>query len=254
MTTTPSELSEEPSHLPQGQAVSTAEVRVVQKEAHSRRAWFARPTSIQVLVSILIAALGLLASKALGIVDQDLRSMYTEYTLAAANLAHTSSDLLRYRVTVIRAIEAPSKKDVERISSSLQDQRRRVLLKVDRYAEAGRRMLRSGSRGDQDLRTFKRSLEAYFAAADRTMSFLAKIWDTQNPSEAMALRHQAELHAAEDAGPLLVEASDALERLLFGVAEIGKDMREEGAKAIRLTSLGLILGSLLIAGLNLIER
>ena len=56
----------------------------------------------------------------------------------------------------------------------------------------------------------------------------------------------------ETAGPRLLEASDALERLLLGVAEVGKDMRDEGTSAIRATSLVLVLGSLLIAGINLI--
>ncbi|MBI3603637.1 MAG: hypothetical protein HY205_04230, partial [Nitrospirae bacterium] len=41
-----------------------------------------RPTWSQVLVSLLIAGLGWLGANALSQVDQDLRIMYTEYTLA----------------------------------------------------------------------------------------------------------------------------------------------------------------------------
>ena len=222
-------------------------------EGAGRRAWLERPTRIQLLVSVLIAALGLLGSKALGIVNQDLRSMYTEYTLAATNLAHTASDLLRYRVTVGRAMEAPTQKEFERIAASLPDQRSRVLQAVDRYAEAGKSVLRSGSRGEQDLQAYRRSLAAYFTSADQIISYQVQLWQATSPTEEAALRRQAELYAAENAGPKLVDASDALERLLSGVADFGKEMREEGGNAIRLTSLVLVIGSLLIAGLNLIN-
>ena len=215
--------------------------------------FFRRPTRMQLLVSVLIATLGILASKALAVVDQDLRNMYTEYTLAAANLAHTASDLLRYRVTVVRSIEAASQKDFERISMSLPDQRARVLHAVDRYAEASKHFLRNGSRSDQDLKGLRRSMEEYFSSTDQTTVLVKRLWQTSSVSEAAALRHQAGLHAAENAGPRLVEASDALERLLLGVAEVGKDMRDEGANAIRATSLVLVLGSLLIAALNLLD-
>jgi hypothetical protein len=216
------------------------------------RALWAWPTGMQLLISGLIAGLGLLGATALGVVDQDLRSMYTEYTLAATNLAHSSSDLLRYRITITRAVEAATKKDFDRIAASLPAQRARILTAVGRYAEAGRAVLKRGSRGDQDLQGFQRSLHAYFASADETRALLAQLWHS-SPTEAATLRRQAELHAAEDAGPKLVEASEALERLLFGVAEVGKDMRDQGTNSIRLTSLVLVLGSLLIAGLNLIR-
>jgi hypothetical protein len=236
----PALLTDEPVHVPAAPRAT-------------RPSLFVRPSGIQVLVSLLIAALGILSSKALAVVDQDLRSMYTEYTLAATNLAHTSSDLLRYRITITRAIEATTQKEFDRIAASLPDQRARILNAVGRYAEAGRGVLKRGSRGDQDLEGFQRSLEAYFASADQTKVLLIKLWSANTLKEAEEFRRQAELHAAENAGPKLVDASDALERLLFGVAEFGRDLRDQGTNSIRLASLVLVLGSLLIAGLNLVR-
>jgi hypothetical protein len=218
-----------------------------------RSLFLRRPTRMQILVSLFIAGLGFVASRALAVVDQDLRNMYTEYTLAAAKLAHTSSDLIRYRVTVVRAIEAPTQKDFERISKSLPDQRARVLQAVDRYAEASRHYLRTGSRSDQDLRGLRGSLEEYFLSTDQTIVLLIRLWKVDSPSEASALRHQAEIHAAENAGPKLVEASEALDRLLMGVAEVGRDIRDEGTNAIRIISLVLVIGSFVIAALNLLS-
>ena len=110
-----------------------------------------RPSASQVLISLLIAGLGWLSGGALSRVDQDLRIMYTEYTLGAADLAHISADVMRYRNTIIRALQADSKKDFERITESLPDQRARVQLAVDRYAAAGLRVSRSGRSEPEDI-------------------------------------------------------------------------------------------------------
>ena len=91
----------------------------------------------QVLISLLIAGLGWLSGQALSRIDQDLRIMYTEYTLGAADLAHISADVMRYRNTIIRSLEAENQKTFERITESLPGQRARIQHAVDRYAAAG---------------------------------------------------------------------------------------------------------------------
>jgi hypothetical protein len=68
---------------------------------------------------------------------------------------------------------------------------------------------------------------------------------------AAELRRQAEHHAADNSGPKLIQVSLALDRLLETVADVAKDMRDEGTKTIRATSSALIVGSLLIAFVNL---
>jgi len=45
--------------------------------------------------------------------------MYTEYTLGVTDLVHISADVMRYRNTIIRALEADRQKDFERITESL---------------------------------------------------------------------------------------------------------------------------------------
>src|SRR5918998_27434 len=78
-----------------------------------------RPTWNHILISVLIVGLGFMGAQALSQIDQDLRIMYTEYTLAATDLAHISADIIRYRTIVIRSVEAPTKKDFDRITASL---------------------------------------------------------------------------------------------------------------------------------------
>src|SRR5438046_7531697 len=97
-----------------------------------------RPAWTQILVSLLIAALGLMGARALSEVDQDLRIMYTEYTLGATDLAHISADVMRYRTIIVRSLEAPTQKDFERLTKSLPDQRARIQHAVDRRSEERR--------------------------------------------------------------------------------------------------------------------
>lgn len=213
-----------------------------------------RPSLSQMLISVLIIGLGFIGNRALSEVDQDLRIMYTEYTLAATDLAHISADIIRYRTTVIRALEAPSKKEFERITGSLPDQRARIQHAIDRYAAASLRVSRSGRSEPQDLEAVRQSLDAYIAAANRTINLLVQLWSAPSPEEAADLRTKAELQAADNAGPKLIQVSLALDRLLETVADVAKDMRDEGTKTIRSTSATLLIGSLLIAFLNLLFK
>lgn len=212
------------------------------------------PSAGQIAISLMIAGLGVLSANALSQVDEDLRIMYTEYTLAAADIAHVSADVIRYRTTIVRAVEAPTKKDFERITAALPDQRSRIQNAIDRYAAASLRVSRSGRSEPQDIQAVRESLDAYFAAASKTINLLVQIWIASSAQEAAELRSQAELHAADNAGPKLIQVSLALDRLLETVAEVAKDMRDEGTRTIRDTSMALVVGSLLIAVLNLFTR
>jgi len=210
-----------------------------------------RPGWAQILVSLMITGLGFIGAKALGQVDEDLRIMYTEYTLAATDLAHISANVIRFRTTIIRSLEAPTQKDFERITASLPHQRASIQHAVDRYASASLRVSRSGRSEPEDIKAVQESLDAYFAAASQTTLLMSQLWIAKSPEEAAALRTKAEQWAADNAGPKLIQVSLALDRLLETVAEVAKDMRDEGTRTIRQISAALVVGSLLIAFLNL---
>jgi len=218
---------------------------------HQLRGFIGRPSWKQIAVSLLIAGLGLLGARALSQVNQDITLMYTEYTLGATELAHISADVIRFRTTIIRALEAQTKQDFDRITSPLPEQRARIQHAIDRYAAASLRVSRSGRSEPDDLRAVKESLDAYFQAASKTMSLLTQVWIAATPQEAASLRQQAEVQAADNSGPKLIQVSLALDRLLETVAEVAKDMRDESTQTLRDTSNALVLGSFLIAVLNL---
>jgi len=210
-----------------------------------------RPSAAQLIISLLIAGLGWLSAQALSLVDQDLRIMYAEYTLGATDLAHISADIMRYRNTILRALEADSQKDFERITESLPTQRAGIQHAIDRYAAAGLRVSRSGRSEPEDIEAVRQSLDQYFSVASTTVHLLTQEWTAVSTIERDAIRRKAEVHAADHAGPKITQVSLALDRLLDTVADVAKDMRDEGTQAIRLTSLLLVGGSLLIAVLNL---
>lgn len=206
------------------------------------------------LVSLLVVALGWASAQAMSQVDRDIRVLYADYTLVVADLAHVSADIMRYRATIIRALEAPTRQDFERITASLPDQRARIEQAVERYAASSSGMTGGGGRKTEVLQEVRESLADYFLAASRTADLLARVWKAGTPKEAAELKHQAELHAADNAGPKLVRVSLALDQLLARVAEVAKDMRDEGTAIIRLITITLIGGCLLLAGLNLFSK
>lgn len=209
------------------------------------------PDTNELIISILIAVLGWVSGQSLSLIDQDLRIMYTEYTLGAADLAHISADVIRYRNTIIRSLEAESQKTFERIIESLPMQRARIQHAVDRYAAAGLRVSRSGRSEEKDILAVRESLDQYFSMASKTTDLLALEWSANSAAEAAELRRKAEIHAADNGGPKVMQVSLALDRLLETVSEVAKDMRDEGTKTIRNTSYWIVGGSFFIALLNL---
>jgi hypothetical protein len=212
---------------------------------------FNRPATPQLIISLLIAGLGWISGQALSQIDQDLRIIHTEYTLGAADIAHISADAMRYRNVIIRSLEAETKKDFERIIEALPIQRARIQHAVDRYAAASLRVSHSGRSEEKDIQAVRESLDQYFHAASNTIELLNQEWNATSPAERAELRRKAEIYAADNAGPKVIQVSLALDRLLETVAEVAKDMRDEGTRTIRTTSAVLVGGSFFIALLNL---
>ena len=53
-------------------------------------------------------------------------------------------------------------------------------------------------------------------------------WTAVSLTEREAITRNAEVHAADHAGPKMIQVSLALDRLLDTVADVAKDMRDEG--------------------------
>ena len=122
---------------------------------------------------------------------------------------------------------------------------------MGQYATASGKLSRSGQSDVPELLALRESLGAYFSAADTTIMLLRQAWETTSTQEAALLKSKAQLHVSDIAGLKLIDVSLALDRLLETVAEVARGLQEKGTRVTRTTSTALILGSLLLALLEL---
>ena len=140
-----------------------------------------------VLISVLILASGILGSQTLTRVDQDLRIIYAEYTLAATDLGHVNGELIRYRTSVIRAIEADTKEDFQRIVASLPQKHTRLDKAIARFVEATNDASR-GKRVDAgeltELKAVRKSIDAYMTSSQHALTMMERRWNLVSGPEA----------------------------------------------------------------------
>ena len=208
-----------------------------------------------IVVSLLIATSGVLGSHALTRVDQDLRVIHAEYTLAATDLGHVNGELIRYRTSVIRAIEADTKEDFHRIAQSLPQKRARIDRAIARFVKAsndasiGKRM---DSRELAELKAVQGKLEAYITSSHRTIELMEQRWNTASRFEAQRLRDEAERYATGDAGAKFIAVALELERLLEVVAEIAGEVKKDADARLKTETMVIVGVSLGLALLVLV--
>lgn len=209
----------------------------------------------EILTSFLIAASGWWGGEALTKVDQDIRIIYAEYTLAATDLGHMNARLIRYRTTILRAIEADTKRQFESIAVSFPAQRERIEAILNRYINASQKASSSIEVKSQEaaaLLELRERLDQYIDASHVTLDIAKQLWEAASPQEIRRLRELAETNAAENAGPKLIAVSFALDRLLEIVAEIAGDARKEAGTLLRIATSTVIGVSFSLAAVVLI--
>lgn len=198
---------------------------------------------------------GLLGAQSITWVDQELRVIYTEYTLAATNLGHIHGELIRYRTSVLRAIEADSREDFERIATSLPNKRARIDAAIDRFVQISQSTL-SGRSVDAkeltELRDVRASLAQYIDSSQQIIGLLEQRWQASSPAEAKRLRDKAERHAATDAGDKFIAITRELDQLVDVVVQIAGDLQKDADRHLRVVSAITVGVSIGLAGLVLI--
>ena len=198
---------------------------------------------MSVLISLLIVAGGWLASQMLVRVDQDLRVIYAEYTLAATDLGHVNGELIRYRTSVIRAIESDAKEEFQRIVDSLPQKRARLNESIERFVEAtnnasfGKRM---DARQLAELKGVQEGIEAYMASSRHALKLMEQRWIITPDSEARHLQNEAKQYLAEDAGTKYMSVTMELDRLLEVVGDIAGEVKKEADFTLRIMTIMLI--------------
>ncbi|SLM48384.1 protein of unknown function [Nitrospira japonica] len=175
--------------------------------------------------------------------------------MAAADLGHVNGELIRYRTTVLRAIEAETKADFVRIAASLPNVHSRIDKAIQRFVDAtndaspGKNM---DARELEELKNVQQRLTAYIDSSHYTIELLKNRWEAKSANEASRLRKAAEEHAAKDAGRKLIGVTLELDRLLEVVAEIAGEVRKEADVSLRIATMEFMVTSVLLAALVLI--
>ncbi len=207
-----------------------------------------------IFISLLILLAGLWGGYSLSQVDQELRVIYAEYTLSTTDLGHINAKLIRYRTTVLRAIEADSQIDFEGIVAALPERRAHIEQSIERFIKAANRTAskRNGTAEElQELQAVKARLADYMATSDQTIGLLQQRWKTTSPAEAKRLRDAAEGNAVESAGAKFIAVTLELDHLLEVVARIAGEVRDEADRQLRTMSAVVVGISTLLAGLVL---
>lgn len=208
-------------------------------------------------ISGLIAGAGLWGAHTLTTVDQELRVLYAEYTLATTDLGHINAQLIRYRTAVIRAIEADTREEYQRIVESLPLKRNRIEQPLERFIKTT--LVTASTKSEaieelEELRAVKARVAEYMTTSDQTVQLLNQRWQTTSPLESRRLRDLAEENAAERAGEKFVAVTLELDRLLDVVAKIAGEARSEADRQLRMMSTIVIVVSTFLIGLVLFTK
>ena len=203
-----------------------------------------------VLISVLIIASGVLGSQTLIRVDQDLRVIYAEYTLAATDLGHVNGELIRYRTTVLRAIEADTKEEFLRIEASLPHKQERLSRAMRRFVDAtneasyGKRV---DAREIAEVKAVRERMDAYLASSHHALEVMKRRWGSDSASERLRLHDEAKQYWARDAAAKFNLVTLELDQLLEVVAAIAGEVKKEADASLRVATMALIAVSLTLA-------
>lgn len=201
-------------------------------------------------ISLLIVASGWVGSQTLIRVDQDLRVIYAEYTLAATDLGHVNGELIRYRTSVIRAIEADTKEEFQRIVASLPQKQTRVNNAIERFVEATNDASfdkKMDARELAELKTVRERIDAYMASSHHALQLMEQRWKVVSRDEAQRLQDAAKQYLAKDAGTKYMSVTVEVDRLLEVVAAIAGEVKKEADSRLRIVTVVLIAVSLVLA-------
>jgi hypothetical protein len=208
-----------------------------------------------ILISVLILISGWYGSHSLTRVDKDLRVIYAEYTLAATDLGHVSGELIRYRTSVIRAIEADNKEDFERIAGSLPHKRTRIENAIQRFVQAtndSSNRKRMDARELAEVRAVRERMDAYISSSYQAIQLMKQRWSVVSELKTKQLQAEAKQYWVKDATSNFDNLTVELDRLLEVVAVIAAEVKNEADASLRLATLAVLLISLVLGTLVLV--
>ena len=196
------------------------------------------------LMGAIMCVQGWAASQGLLSLQDSLRVVYEDYTVAAVDLARASTDLMRYRNNVIQATAVQDQETYAKFKNQQSDLKVKTFKSLEAYAATTLRVSRSGRDEAKDLQTLREAIAAYYPAAELSMSLTSDVWQAPSKQAADAIREKAKANAMmQNAGPKLIATMNAFDQLLGTVSAVAKDMNEDGRTAAANALFTLAVGT-----------
>ncbi|HLG44336.1 MAG TPA: methyl-accepting chemotaxis protein [Nitrospirales bacterium] len=203
---------------------------------------------LMITVVAMMAGLGWVGAATL---QDNLRTMYVNYTEAVIHLAKVRGNMGLYRNTVLQAVQAKNQREYEDAATKLPAIREGIDKPLASYGGAALRVSKSGRSETEDLKRFRTAMDAYYASASGVVSALADANAIPDPEMQERMRNLAATSEFAESAPKSRAASERFDELLKTVGEVAKDLHEEGeaaAGSAKRVLLGGLLISLLLAG------
>lgn len=203
------------------------------------------------LLVCVVTVMAVLGWIGVATVQDNMRTLYVDYTVASIELAQVRADLGGYRALMLEASQAPNKNEYDGTIAKLGPIRDRIDKALASYSATTLRVSKSGRNETEDLKKFKIALEDYFKNEAGIRSTLADAFALPDPDMQMQMRNLAGTSIRTDGAQKLNAASDKFDELLKTVGEVAKDLHEDGVSAAQSSKKVLLVGllvSLLLAG------
>ena len=196
------------------------------------------------VMGVIMCILGWVAAQGLLSVRENLRIVYEDYTVAATDLARTSTSLARYRNRIDLVLAAVDQTAAEKPRVEIPAIKEAMLTSLGAYAATVLRVSKSGRDETKDLKAFREALDAYFPASEEILALAAQSWQAKTPAEAAQLMEKAKVYAPKQALPKFMAANNALDELLKTVQDVAKDMNEDGQTTVANALMTLVVGTM----------
>ncbi|TKB59095.1 MAG: HAMP domain-containing protein [Nitrospira sp.] len=195
------------------------------------------------VMGVIMCILGWVAAQGLLSVRENLRIVYEDYTVAATDLARTSTSLARYRNRIDLVLAAVDQTAAEKPRVEIPAIKEAMLTSLGAYAATVLRVSKSGRDEAKDLKAFREALDAYFPVSEEVLGLAAQSWQVRTSAEAAQLSEKAKVYNSKQALPKFMAANNALDELLKTVQEVAKDMNEDGRTTVANALMTLVVGT-----------
>ena len=207
------------------------------------------------LVGVIIFAVGVVGVLGLLEVRRTLSTVYTDSTLALANLATSGSNLGIYHDTVLGAGHARNKKEYSAAIKPLAALKEATLSPLQAYNKKGAQRISQGGRDEaKDLVLLGDAVNTYFRAAEGAISAFEDSYSETMPADTKILmKDLGNLSVSTEVSAKYGAATRRVDEMVITAREVAKDLNAQGQDVAVQRGNYMIAGSVvaIILGLSL---